>query len=112
MYYQRKKFRGIVAGLQPAAVRATAIALATAATLLLIPMSFAQQTSTSAAASVSAQAATNTVPNLIRYSGTLKGEQGAAASLSATVGVTFAIDKQQDGGAPIYIGRASFRERV
>src|ERR1022692_1554103 len=103
MYYQRKKFRGIVAGLQPAAVRATAIALATAATLLLIPMSFAQQTSTSAAASVSAQAATNTVPNLIRYSGTLKGEQGAAASLSATVGVTFAIYKQQDGGAPIWM---------
>src|ERR1022692_1589733 len=103
MYYQRKKFRGIVAGLQPAAVRATAIALATAATLLLIPMSFAQQTSTSAAASVSAQAATNTVPNLIRYSGTLKGEQGAAASPSATVGVTFAIYKQQDGGAPIWM---------
>jgi hypothetical protein len=103
MYYQQKGFRRVFAGLQPAAVRATAIALATVATLLLIPMSFAQQTSTSAAASVSAQAATNTVPNLIRYGGTLKGEQGAAGSLSATVGVTFAIYKQQDGGAPIWM---------
>src|ERR1017187_7544271 len=103
MYYQQKGFRRVFAGLQLAAVREMPIALATAATLLLIPMSFAQQTSTSAAASVSAQAATNTVPNLIRYSGTLKGEQGAAASLSATVGVTFAIYKQQDGGAPIWM---------
>ncbi len=103
MYYQRKGFRGIVAGLQPAAVRATAIALATTATLLLIPMSFAQQTPASAAVGVSAQAATNAVPNLIRYSGTLQGEQGAAAPLSATVGATFAIYKQQDGGAPIWM---------
>jgi hypothetical protein len=103
MYYQQKVSRKIFAGLRLAGVCATAIALATVAILLLIPMSFAQQTSTSAAASVSAQAATNTVPNLIRYGGTLKGEQGAAGSLSATVGVTFAIYKQQDGGAPIWM---------
>jgi hypothetical protein len=92
MYYQRKGLRGIVAGLQLAV-----------ATLLLMPMSFAQQTPASAAAGVSAQAATTTVPNLIRYSGTLKGEEGAAAPLPATVGATFAIYKQQDGGAPIWM---------
>jgi len=92
VYYQQKGFRKILAALQ----------LAVAA-LLLMPMSFAQQTPTSAAATVSAQAATTTVPNLIRYSGTLKGEQGAAAPLSATVGATFAIYKQQDGGAPIWM---------
>jgi hypothetical protein len=103
MYYQQGVRRKIFAGLQLAAAGVIAIALATVATLLLIPVSFAQQTSTSAAASVSAQAATNTVPNLIRYVGTLKGEPGAAASPSATVGVTFAIYKQQDGGAPIWM---------
>ena len=103
MYNQQKGIRRVFAGLQTAAVREMPVALATVATLLLIPMGFAQQTSTSAAASVSAQAATNTVPNLIRYGGTLKGEQGAAGSPSATVGVTFAIYKQQDGGAPIWM---------
>ncbi len=103
MYCRQKGFRRIVAGLRPAAVRATAVALATTAALLVVPMSFAQQTPTSAAASGSAQAATNAVPNLIRYSGTLQGEQGAAAPLPATVGVTFAIYKQQDGGAPIWM---------
>ena len=48
------------------------------------------------------QAATTTVPNLIRYSGTLKDSQGAASVPATTVGVTFAIYKQQDGGAPIW----------
>ena len=52
---------------------------------------------------VSAQeTATTTVPNLIRYSGTLKDSQGAASVPTTTVGVTFAIYKQQDGGAPIW----------
>jgi hypothetical protein len=48
------------------------------------------------------QAATTAIPNLIRYSGTLKDAQGAASVPSTTVGVTFAIYKQQDGGAPIW----------
>lgn len=56
--------------------------------LLLVSVSFAQQTSTTA------------VPNLIRYDGTLKDVQSAAVS-AATVGVIFAIYKQQDGGAPV-----------
>ena len=47
------------------------------------------------------QPAASSVPNLIRYGGTLKNGEGAAIS-SATVGVTFAIYKQQDGGAPIW----------
>ena len=42
------------------------------------------------------------VPNLIRYSGTLKDAQGAALP-SATTGITFAIYNQQDGGAPIWM---------
>jgi hypothetical protein len=67
----------------------TSIALALS-TLLLVSISSAQQTSTTA------------VPNLIRYSGTLKDAQGTASVPSTTLGVTFAIYKQQDGGAPVW----------
>ena len=63
---------------------------------LLVGICAAQQPSTVATA------ATVSVPNLIRYSGTLKDAQGAALP-SATTGVTFAIYKQQDGGAPIWM---------
>jgi hypothetical protein len=63
-----------------------AIALAT---LLLVAVSSAQQTSTT------------TVPNLIRYSGTLKDAQGAVPP-GTPLGVTFAIYKQQDGGVPVW----------
>ena len=42
------------------------------------------------------------MPNLIRYGGTLKDAQGAALA-SSTVGVTFAIYNQQDGGAPMWM---------
>ena len=48
------------------------------------------------------QASTMAVPNLIRYSGTLKDTQGVASAPSSTIGVTFAIYKQQDGGAPVW----------
>jgi len=48
------------------------------------------------------QTATTSVPNLIRYSGTLKNVQGTASVRPATVGVTFAIYKEQEGGAPIW----------
>ncbi len=58
-------------------------------TCLLASTSFAQQPTLSS------------VPNLIRYSGTLKDVRAETAS-SAPVGVTFAIYKQQDGGAPIW----------
>ena len=68
----------------------TTVAIALA-TLLLVSISSAQQT------------ATTSVPNLIRYSGTLKDVQGAALSSSAAVGVTFSIYKQQDGGAAVWI---------
>jgi trimeric autotransporter adhesin len=47
------------------------------------------------------QPAAMTVPNLIRYGGTLKDVSGAP--IAATAGVTFAIYKQQDGGAPVWI---------
>lgn len=42
------------------------------------------------------------VPNLIRYGGVLKDAQDSAIS-SRTVGITFLIYKQQDGGAPIWM---------
>ena len=58
--------------------------------LLLVSITSAQQTSTTS------------VPNLIRYSGTLKDAHGAAIS-SAEVGVTFTIYKQQDGGAAVWL---------
>jgi hypothetical protein len=54
------------------------------------------------AVSVAQLPANTTVPNLVRYSGVLRDGQGAAIS-STTVGVTFAIYKQQDGGAPIWM---------
>ncbi len=60
-------------------------------TLLFVSVCAAQQISTTA------------VPNLIRYGGTLKDAQGAALSSSTAVGVTFAIYKQQDGGAAIWM---------
>lgn len=59
-------------------------------TLLLVSAGFAQQ------------ASITSVPNLIRYGGALKDEQGAAVA-SGTTGVTFAIYKQQDGGAPVWM---------
>ena len=59
-------------------------------TLLLTSIAFAQQP------------VTTTVPNLIRYAGSLNDTQGGVASSSAT-GVTFAIYRQQDGGAPIWM---------
>ncbi len=58
--------------------------------LLLAAICSAQQTSTTS------------VPNLIRYGGTLKDAQGTAVS-SATTGVTFAVYPQQDGGAPVWM---------
>ena len=61
------------------------------ATLLSISICSAQQT------------ATTSVPNLIRYSGTLKDAQGAALPSSTAVGVTFSIYKQQDGGASVWM---------
>ena len=59
-------------------------------TLLLVSSSSAQQTSATS------------VPNLIRYGGTLKNAETTAIS-SATVGVTFSIYKQQDGGAAAWM---------
>src|SRR5450759_877263 len=49
------------------------------------------------------QTATTAVPNLIRYSGTLKDAQGVPLSSSTAVGVTFSIYKQQDGGAAVWM---------
>ena len=60
-------------------------------TLLLISITSAQQPAGTA------------VPNLIRYSGTLKDARGTASVPSTTVGVTFSIYKQQDGGAPVWM---------
>ena len=76
----------------------TIIALALCA-LLYVSISSAQQTSTAATA---ATTATTSVPNLIRYSGTLKDAQGAALASTTPIGVTFAIYNQQDGGAPVW----------
>ncbi len=60
-------------------------------TLLLVSSASAQQAAT-----------TTAVPNLVRYGGVLKDAQGAPLS-STTVGITFAIYKQQDGGAPVWM---------
>jgi hypothetical protein len=52
--------------------------------------------------SLLAQQSSTTVPNLIRYGGLLKDAQGAAMA-SRTVGITFLIYGQQDGGAPVWL---------
>jgi len=52
--------------------------------------------------SIAQQPATTAVPNLIRYSGSLRDAQGAPL-ISSTAGVTFAIYGQQEGGAPIWM---------
>jgi hypothetical protein len=59
-------------------------------TVLLASILSAQQTSTTA------------VPNLVRYSGTLKDAQDRMSAPATTVGVTFAIYNQQDGGAAMW----------
>jgi hypothetical protein len=48
------------------------------------------------------QAASTTVPSLIRYGGALKDAQGVPLASTAT-GVTFAVYKQQDGGASVWM---------
>jgi trimeric autotransporter adhesin len=58
-------------------------------TLLFVSTSAAQQTSNT------------TVPNLIRYGGTLK--DAAGTPIATATGVTFAIYEQQDGGAPVWM---------
>jgi hypothetical protein len=65
-------------------------------TLLCVSISSAQQTSTTAATTIAS------VPNLIRYSGTLRDAQGVALPSNVPVGFTFAVYDQQDGGAPIW----------
>ena len=54
------------------------------------------------ASNLLAQQSSTTVPNLIRYGGVLKDAQGAAMA-SRTVGITFLIYGQQDGGAPVWL---------
>ncbi len=66
------------------------VAAITLIVLMLAAVGFAQQ------------ASNFTVPNLIRYGGTLKNTQEAPIA-SATTGVTFAIYARQEGGAPIWM---------
>lgn len=54
------------------------------------------------AVSPAQQAPTTAVPNLINYSGTLALSNNVGMP-AKTVGVTFAIYRQQDGGAPIWL---------
>jgi hypothetical protein len=54
------------------------------------------------AVSPAQQSSATAVPNLINYSGTLVLSRGVGAS-PKTVGVTFAIYRQQDGSAPLWL---------
>jgi len=54
------------------------------------------------AVSPAQQASTTAVPNLINYSGTLILPSGSGLP-AKTVGVTFAIYRQQDSGAPLWV---------
>ena len=50
---------------------------------------------------VAQQTSTSSVPSLIRYGGVLKDADGAVL-VSQTVGITFALYKQQDGGVALW----------
>ena len=76
--------------------RVSMIVVLSLCTLLFASIISAQQASAIAATT------TASVPNLIRYSGTLKDAQGAALVSTAPVGVTFAIYNQEDGGAAVW----------
>ena len=52
--------------------------------------------------SAAQQPSTNAVPNLINYNGALVLSGGVGVP-AKTVGVTFAIYRQEDGGAPIWL---------
>jgi hypothetical protein len=65
-------------------------------TVLFVSASSAQQTSTVVTIT------STSVPNLIRYSGTLNDAQGTALASTTPVGVTFAIYNQQEGGAAVW----------
>src|SRR6516164_7181794 len=54
------------------------------------------------AVSPAQQASTTAVPNLINYSGTLILPSGSGLP-AKTVGVTFAIYRHQDSGAPLWV---------
>ena len=62
------------------------------ALIAVASISFAQQSSTS----------TSSVPNLIRYSGTIR-DLSQSRMPGTALGVTFAIYQQQDSGAPLWL---------
>jgi hypothetical protein len=54
------------------------------------------------AAAVQAQSTqASTVPPLVHFSGTVKGSSGAP--MTGTIGITFALYKDQEGGAPLWL---------
>ncbi len=73
-----------------------------AACLLLVGESAAQQASPSADGQAPASAmVAATVPRLIRFSGVAKNAQGQPRS--GVVGITFALYKEQEGGAALWL---------
>ncbi len=70
-------------------------------TLSLIALLFAYGVTAFAQDQVAQQPTTSSVPNLIRYGGVLKDANGALLA-SQTVGVTFALYNQQDGGVALW----------
>ena len=70
-------------------------------TLSLLALFLMCGLSASAQDQVAAQPTTSAVPNLLRYGGVLKDANGAVLA-SQTVGITFALYKQQDGGVALW----------
>ena len=70
-------------------------------TLSLIALILMWGLSASAQDLVAQQPTTSAIPNLIRYSGVLKDADGTVLA-SQTVGITFALYKQQDGGVALW----------
>ena len=70
-------------------------------TLSLIALVLLCGFAASAQGQVTQQPTTSAVPNLIRYGGVIKDADGAVLA-SQTVGITFALYKQQDGGVALW----------
>jgi len=70
-------------------------------TLSLIALVLMCGLGASAQDQVTQQPTTSAIPNLIRYGGVLKDANGAALA-SQTLGVTFALYKQQEGGVALW----------
>ena len=69
--------------------------------VLLLAASLAMHAQVSAGSNSAKAANTASIPRLVKFSGTVRDDQGQPQS--GTVGITFALYKDQEGGAPLWL---------